>query len=332
MSYPAVFKNVLLGSSLPQEYLCVNESLSEQFSVTFSSKNPAQFIDISHRHTLLGYKPLVIGLVAERSTVEADWLSAESNGCFSFGNGQFSPTSHWNGLVIDQRSVARLMMKKLQTLELGDSQVSIWQGEFGENRLLSPIHQMNAKLMVRLRRQLPGNVALPGNLYDQVIAAYAVPRAIVIATVSKGERMNLFPTDLHGPVGHGNYLDSLRMGGKANDQVEEVGHMALSRMPVSLCKWVYESGRNHMADWRSKTNFRLSPVSSRHYGIPLPEGVLSSLELRKTGSLDVGIHRIHTFEIVGEEDFTGGMGLAHIHRWAAQWRLNHHLETEMFFR
>ncbi len=67
-------------------------------------------------------------------------------------------------------------------------------------------------------------------------------------------------------------------------------------------------------------------------GIPLPEAVLSYMELKLVNSFDVGIHRIHSFEIICEEKTASGLGLAHIHRYNAQWRLDNHQPFKMYLR
>ena len=299
--------------------------------VHLTGTDPSFRKEISSCHVFLGYRPLVMAVVFRKSSAESEWINRQQEICFSFLQGNFSGEDRWRGFHTDPHAVARLALKKIRTMELGEYTVSIVEGVFGEHRFLSTFHQSTYQLRERLKRR-PGNVDLPGNLRDQVITAYALPRLIEMITVRDGMRMNMFPTDLHGPAGEHFYLSSLRVGGKANSQVERAGAIAVSRVGVEWHKNAYEYGRNHMAEMNSTIDFKVSVHESKQFGIPLPEGVLSYRELKCSGSFDAGIHRIHAYEVVHEEKLTDGDGLAHIHRYYAQWRLNHRLPTKMHLR
>lgn len=330
MNFRNEIRQRLLGTALPQEYLCVEESLGSALSVFLSGRDTFSQ-EVSQCHLFLGYRPLIMAVVFKKFSTDAKWTSHQDQVCFSFVQQDFAMDWRWNGFNTDQRSVARLMLKKICSLERGDSMVFVFRGECGEHQLLSRFHRGANRLKEKLRQKRPGNVDLPGNLLDQVIAAYSIPRVISVITVWDGSKMNMFPTDLHGKTGNF-YMSSLRIGGNANEQVEKAGTVAISRVDVNAYRDVYEAGKNHMAEPASPEMFRLSPVRSKLADIPLPEAMISYRELRRTGSFDIGIHRIHSYEILSEEMLTPGTGLAHIHRYYAQWRLNHRLPTEMFLR
>jgi flavin reductase (DIM6/NTAB) family NADH-FMN oxidoreductase RutF len=330
VNFGNTIRQLLLGTALPQEYLCVEEGLDSPLSVFLTGRDTYRQ-NISQCHLFLGYRPLIMAVVFKKVSADAEWTSHQDQVCFSFGQRNFTLNGRWNGLNTDQCSVARLMLKKIHTLELKETKVFVFQGESGEHQFLSRFHQGANRLKEDLKKKRPGNVDLPGNLLDQVITAYSIPRVISVITVWNDRKMNLFPTDLHGKTGNF-YMSSLRIGGNANEQVERAGTIAISRVDVKAFRDVYEAGKNHMAEPAPTQMFRLSPVQSKQTDIPLPEAVLSYRELRRTGSFDIGIHRIHSYEIISEEMLTPGTGLAHIHRYYAQWRLNHHLPTDMLLR
>jgi hypothetical protein len=331
LNYGNTLRKLLFGSSLPQEYLCVGEELNSSLRIYLTGKDPSIRIDISASHIFLGYRPLVMAVVFRKSSMESEWLKLQQDVCFSFLPEDFSGEDRWRGFNTDPHAVARLALRIVRTMESGEYIVSILEGVHGEHRFLSAFHQSVYQLRELLKSR-PGNVNLPGNLRDQVISAYAVPRLIRMITVREGAKMNMFPTDLHGPAGEEFYLSSLRIGGKANYQVESADAIALSKVGVGWHKSAYEYGGNHMTEMNSRTSFKLSVHESSQFGIPLPESVLSYRELKRSGSFDAGIHRIHTYEVVHEEKLAEGEGLAHIHRYYAQWRLNHQLPTKMYFR
>ncbi len=323
-------RQLLLGSSLPQEYLCVEESLEDPFSIFVTGVRGEFCPEVSRHHIFLGYRPLIMAVVFDRASAEAAWMEQQGRVCLSFVQRGFVVNDHWLGFATDHASVARLMMKKINALELGDQRVFFFQGEAGEHTFLSGFYKLTNRLKEALKKRPAGNVDLPGNLFDQVVTAYSMPRKISLITAWNGSKMNLFPTDLHGQAGK-YYLGSLRMGGKANEQVEETGTIAMSRIDTSACRYAYEAGKNHMSGWNSPDLFELLGARSGS-GIPLPLAALSYLELRRAGSVDIGIHRVHYYEIVEERELVNGVGLAHIHRYYAQWRLDHQMPAKLFFR
>jgi hypothetical protein len=163
--------------------------------------------------------------------------------------------------------------------------------------------------------------------------AYAIPRVISLISVCKDNLMNLFPTDLHGSVTDNFYTSSLRIGGKANAQVEGAGRIVLSEMHVDYFREVYALGKNHMKEMKSLDNFMLLQQRSAKLALPLPVGMLRYRELEILNSCSVGLHRIHLYKVLSDSlPAEGARTLAHIDHYYMQWRLNHALTSEALFR
>jgi flavin reductase (DIM6/NTAB) family NADH-FMN oxidoreductase RutF len=335
MALGCVFLNIihfelnqlLTGLSIPQEYVCLPlEDLSQPLSVYLTIKNNSLIYEVTADHVFLGYKPLLLSISLKDPAIEnADTV------CLNFVAGVFKPTTEWKGFLSTDGFVARLVLRKIkQTSLIGKS--FLFEGVYGEHRMLNSFYKLINGLRERLRKRKIGNVGLPGNLYDQVRIAYAVPRVISLITLGNENRMNMFPTDLHGSVDEKYYVGSLRIGGKANDQVEQEGKLVISFMPVKQYQFVYSLGKNHMQDMAPAKNFVLSEGGSNSFGIPVPAGALKYIELKRIRSVDAGIHRIHLYEKVNEENLCDGKTLAHVHQFYAQWRLNHNLQTPMLLR
>ena len=163
-------------------------------------------------------------------------------------------------------------------------------------------HQFINRQLQRLHSRQSTNVSLNDNLYDQVRIAYAIPRQISIVTVSDGSRINMFPTDLHGPIGENVYAGSLRIGGLANNQVETYKRIVISKVDASFYRESYALGKNHMAELQGVEEFSISPERSHVFDFPLPRAVVSYQELKHIDSLDYGIHRIHLYEVVHRKE------------------------------
>jgi hypothetical protein len=78
--------------------------------------------------------------------------------------------------------------------------------------------------------------------------------------------------------------------------------------------------------------FSIREDRSISFGFALPQGMKEYYELQWAGSTDVGIHRIHCYEIVNYFSGTRNSTLAHIHRFYCQWRQDNGHITEMLIR
>jgi hypothetical protein len=329
----SLLRKLLTGLAIPQEYVCVPlENFQQPLSVFLTLPGKDFFLDVTGKHLFLGYKPLIIAIVLSLDEHANAAVSREEMICLNFAARHFTPDHLWNTFLSTKNSLCRLALKKIGEKVMKSQQVIFYEGQYGEHSFLSPLHQFVNYQRERFRKAIPGNVALAGNLYDQVRIAYAIPRIISLITITDGRGMNMFPTDLHGPVGKKFYISSLRKGGKANAQVEQNKKLALSKIDIDDFKDVYALGKNHMMEMCDVRSFRNVNQYSTTYKIPLPAATLSYRELNQFESFDAGIHRIHFYEQVYEENLRDGMTLAHIHQFYAQWRSDHDIPTNLRMR
>jgi flavin reductase (DIM6/NTAB) family NADH-FMN oxidoreductase RutF len=318
-------KHLLTGLTVKKQYVCVPlEQFSEPLSVFMTIDRNYKPIDVTHSHVFLGYKPLIILLPLDENVIRAPETL-----CLNFVGVEFHANMEWHGFPSDQRCLARLILKKIQSKPLIQN-FYLYEGVHGEHRFLNLFYQFINRKRASFRKENPNNVSLPGNLYDQVRIAYSTPRTIPLITVHDANRMNMFPTDLHGSVGDKYYASSLRIGGKANEQVEASGKIALSFMPVEEFQYVYSLGKNHMKEMTDIKTFSLHFKRSAIFNIPIPARALSYFELKRIASVNLGIHCVHIYEKVYSENISVGYTLSHIHQFYAQWRINHGFVTSMF--
>lgn len=322
----------VFGISLPQEYVCVSlEDFEKPLSAYVTGCDESGHFGIHHQ-ILLGYKPLIVGLSYEKLSEEGKWLHSQERVCISFVMKPFLGDLKWHGFTSDRDAVARLILRKIASKDLGDTVLFILEGQYGEHGFLAPFYQATNRLKEKLRTR-KDDLRLPGNLYDQVRIGYATPRAIAMITVSDSSgSMNMFPTDLHGPVGSGYYAGSLRQGGKATQQVEQWGMITLSEVETHWYREAYSFGKNHMKDLSHPDGFPLSSVRSQENKLALPVSVVHYRELRRIDSLDLGIHKIHFYKTLHEGRVSDGHSLAHIHCFYAQWRNAQGLATDYLYR
>jgi hypothetical protein len=320
----------LTGIGIRQEYLCLAlEDLADTFTVHLTTREGERSFDVTNTHLFLGYSPLIMAV----PFADADGAAARAGEvCLSFDTASFGIDSRWRGFPASRASMARLQLRRIGERRMDRSLVVFYAGVFGWHRLLNPVHRALNDWLQRLKKKPAGNVALQGNLYEQVRIAYAMPRIISLVSVGDGVRMNLFPTDLHGRAGGAHYVSSLRVGGRACEQVEAARRIVLSEVDAGAFEAVYRLGKNHMKPLADANTFDLHPAVSATLGIPLPAAVILYRELEWYDSFDWGIHRLYCYRILHQETIRTGRRLAHIHNCYAQWRADRGLRTEYLLR
>jgi hypothetical protein len=329
----SVIKRLLLGTAIPEEYTCLaRDSLVGRSRVVLGGADTERLVDVDERIVFLGYKPLVMAIHFPAAAPEVEWLRRQKSVCLSYGPDPGPPDSRWRGHVTFAGAIARVELERVLERRVGGSEVSVWRGAHGAHRFLSTFHQWTNRWRDRLARDKPGNVRLPGNLYDQVRIAYSVPIGISIVTVSDGALMNMFPTDLHGPIGDGHYVSSLRHGSLATQQLERLGFAALSEVDADWFKQAYALGKNHMRPLRPREEFPVGADAAAERGTPLPAATVRYRELERLDGTDVGIHRIHFYRSGAVRTVASSPTLAHLHRFYLQWRHDRGLPTQILTR
>jgi flavin reductase (DIM6/NTAB) family NADH-FMN oxidoreductase RutF len=320
MNISNFLRKTLTGLSMNQEYLCLRKETLDQVLGVFIS-DPGSDVEITANHFFLGYKPVVIGVFCKRDDRNIIDLISDDEVTLKFKS------------LIGVKNVATLWLKREKIIFIDEYQITLFVGVHGKHVLINPFYQWINQGLEKLRSRRTGNVDLPGNLYDQVRIAYSIPRTIAVVTLGDKEKINLFPTDLHGSVVDHFYVESLRLGGLANDQVEKQNRIVISEVDSMSFEKVYSLGKNHMRQMGHYNDFELHKNVSQILLLPLPASVTRYYELERIDFYDVGIHRIHLFRILNKEIVDPKNDtLAHVHQFYAQWRKDQNLKTDYLLR
>ena len=332
MKLPQKLLNKLNGLHYPQEYLCLAKETFEKSLHVYLVAHGTILKDITNEHLFTGYSPLIFTLhlpVSNQSLQKSEEPVLPSTIEIIFCHS--SPSQ--NGVLKKKDAIAQLSMALVRKQTTGNTTLFHYEGKDGAHHFLSSFHQAIVGLNNRLYNKREGNVYLDGNLYTQVQIAYAVPRVISLITVSDGSLYNLFPTDLHGPVNQQFYIGSLRKGGKACNQVEAYGKIAISQIHYATYKTAYALGKNHMQELRPKESFPFGDGVSSIYQLALPKSVLQYRELELLESFEHGIHKLLLFKIVSQQAVSSEPAtLAHVHNCYATWRYKQGLESNFLLR
>lgn len=333
MTIKDTFRKALFGLTVPQEYICLeNEDLATPLHVFATAKGSAVSLNVTANHIFLGYKPVIMAIHMPTGDKNIAWLQQQKEICLLFSPAPVSLDARWRGFPVDNHAPARMTLEKIREGSLAHAYICYYVATSGEHSFISATHQFMNRVRASLARPRSNNITLDANLADQVRIAYAIPRVISLITLRDRGLMNMFPTDLHGPVGPNYYLSSLRQGGKANEQVMTMKCIALSEVRADSYRQVYDLGKNHMRQPANAASFNLADQATEKFGLPLPQPVISYRELIVTDYFDAGIHRIITYAVKNSRDIMQGHRLSHVHQYAAQWRVDHNLPTNMLLR
>jgi hypothetical protein len=315
-----------LGISFREEYLCLQNKNTSGLLVSCTSKKSEDFTNITDSHLFLGYKPLIIGIRYN------DTEKIPNEICLTFTERSPSMNFTKKGFKTDKNAIARLYLKKRKELPYNNSALALFEGIYGEHKLISYFHQFTNHVYHSFIAKKNGGFSLKGNLYEQVRIAYSIPRNISLISVCENNLVNLFPVDLHGALGNDYYVISLRIKGKACGQVEQIRRLVLSEMLPSSFKMVYSLGKNHMKDFTDPGKFELLKGFSELYKFPLPKNAIRYKELHFVEHFDFDTHRIHLFKVENSIAFSEDSPLFHIHNYFAQWKTNNSGSIDLMSR
>jgi hypothetical protein len=304
-----LFKKILdqlRGLHYSREYLCFAKANFTHTPQLYLISKGLVLRNITDAHLFVGYKPLILAFPNSKETIH------ENNCHLILSQLIYQPNDQ-----IKKGCPCQACFKKINQTET----YTFYEGQTGWHHFLNSFEQKLVSLYNYLYNRKPGNVYLNSSLYKQVQIAYALPRNISLIVLKNGELYNVFPTDLHGSLDDSTYIISLRKGGKALEQVQELGKLLIAEIEASTCSLVFSLGKNHMKPMDSKSLFPLSEQESTAFAWPIPTHCTKWKELVLSQSIPAGIHQLLIFKIMEKSPaLDTGQSLYHIHNTYASWR------------
>jgi hypothetical protein len=315
MSFSTLIKHSLTGQHFPQEYLCLSfDKFIQPFSLFMLSGEKA--IDISDQHCMLGYKPVLIGLTMPSSI---PFNSDALNCSIQLRNG--------NQVI----GSAKFEIEYKQTFT--SSTYYVLKLKEGNHQLIASFYQNMNSLIENFRNKPKGNISIDKNSYRLLSMVYSVPRIIRLVTIGESELYNLFPTDLNGKIDDHHFSCSFRIDKLPSKEIVKLKRLVISDIHSGYYKEVYAMGKNHSRNLSLRENFPFSNFNSEKFDLPIPEYCIRYRELELMEFKDHSLHRIFFFKTFFEKELENSNDLlAHIHRFAAEWRLKNHIPSQYLVR
>ncbi|REK00669.1 MAG: hypothetical protein DWQ44_04500 [Bacteroidetes bacterium] len=297
-----IINHISPGTFLPNEYVCIdNKELKSDLRVTYTSGEFSVNVDDSQ--FLLGYKPIIFGIPAE---------------IILHSSGEAFLTFYCNDILL-----GNIHLEKTRDDFFG---LTLFQAASADNNFLSGFQ----KLLKRINRlkSRKDQLSPDHKTYRVLELAYSYPRMISLLLLSSGEKINVFPTDLHCIIPDmRKCIISLRENGKALEQTELVKQISLFPMKPAAFQLVYAQGKGHMRDFSDRSDFPFLDESLN------PENASGRLVLELKGKTKIGIHNLLAFNVLSYDSFSQGNHLlSHVHAHFTAWRLRNGYSDNWLYR
>jgi flavin reductase (DIM6/NTAB) family NADH-FMN oxidoreductase RutF len=293
-----------LGLPMPQSEICV------------SLRGPATELDVSRRLSTACAEPFVL--------------------CIGFDQGACPRDSGLSRLtlVFTERNTKRVLgeigLAHQRTLAGARSQFMLFEPRSSRNFCL-PAPRIALHYLLHAYRQWKRDntqgIRMSFLERRASMVTFIRPHPILLVSVGNRDGGNIFPMNLCGQLGNGDFGFALRTERVAGTLVQRAGRVALSSLPEQQGYLAYSLAGHHKLesiDW-SRLPFATRP--SAKLSIPVPEFALSVKELEIKTSIAVGSHRFFIAQVIQEHTYSEEPAFCSIHGFYQSWRisqLEHH--------
>jgi flavin reductase (DIM6/NTAB) family NADH-FMN oxidoreductase RutF len=149
---------------------------------------------------------------------------------------------------------------------------------------------------------------------------FICPRPVVLVSVAHGEKGNIFPMNLMGPLGNGYFAFALNSARQAAPLVERAGKLALSSLPIDQFAVARQLGKNHRREFVDWNQLSFETKKSTALALPVPRFALRIREMEVEAVRRLGSHTLFVARILGEEHWAEGAQCFMIHGIYKAWR------------
>ena len=166
----------------------------------------------------------------------------------------------------------------------------------------------------------PPKVRMVATELHSLFVFYICPRPVVLVSVVDGEAGNIFPMDLVGPIGQGQFSIALHATSKGLPLIERSGRIALSSVPISKMSLAYQMGQNHNKASVCWSSVPFPLIASPSFYLPIPEFALRVRELQLVKVRPMGSHVLIICRVMADNAFVDGLQFFQAHGFYDEWR------------
>jgi len=270
---------------------------------------PCGPLDVSRDHCPVSLSPFVLGVRLTAQAVDPDASAARLWLEIGPPDAEAAP-------------LARLTLKSVGALPLQQGSLHFFQVERTVNRCLpmgtSWIHHLLAWRSARASARRSDALCMSAEDLCALNAYYIVARPVFLVGVGHEERRDLFPMDLVGALGSGEYLVALRATSPGIALMQASRRIAMSSAPAELLGAVYALGSRHRQSTLELASAGVPISSSPLFGLPVLDraGLVRELVVEKAER--IGSHVLFVTRIEQEAGLARRQ-LAHLSGTYIEW-------------
>ncbi len=142
---------------------------------------------------------------------------------------------------------------------------------------------------------------------------FSCPRPVVLVSALEGDRGNLFPMNLMGPVGHEYFAFALNSKNHAAPLVGQTARLAVSTIPFEQAEQVRQLAKNHHVSSVDWSQLPFDTHLSRTLLIPVPDFALTVREMKIEHSYPLGSHTFFVARVVDRTLYSDAPEFHRIH-------------------
>ncbi len=301
-------KRILLGpSDFPQQCMVGLTDPQSEIAVWLHGLGTPR--DVTSNHLMACGAPFIIGIGFEgkESTVP-------------MGKSRLSLRLRERGR--DQQLLGEIGLQYDSTLVVGTQQLCLFQIKNYSNYCLSK-PRLWARYLQYARMQQGthhSDVPITTREVHAMIVFYICPRPVVLVSVEDGDKKNMFPMNLMGPIGNDYFAFALNSSRAVAPLVESAGRVALSSVPLEYASIARQLGCNHKRGSTDWNQLKFATTPSPTIGVQVPEFALRVREMQVEAAQRIGSHTLFVAKMISDNRLRDGLQFFVVHGMYQAWR------------
>ena len=216
-----------------------------------------------------------------------------------------------------EKLLGKIGLRYVKTISTSGPALFFFEVTSARNYCLPALHLWSFYMLHayrRWRRPLPPNlIQLPFLAMRAMDILFICPRPIGLGSSAEGERGNMFPVNVMGPLDDGYFGFALKHAKFPAHLVNRTRRLALTTVPMQQGDLAYGLGRNHSRDGIEWSDLPFSIKPSREFRIPVPTFALGVRELEVEVNHLFGTHIFFAGRIVCDDRFNEAVELCVVH-------------------
>jgi flavin reductase (DIM6/NTAB) family NADH-FMN oxidoreductase RutF len=202
----------------------------------------------------------------------------------------------------------------------GHAVFEVWRGENHCARLGERIWDAGVYRWTNWRKRNQPGFSMTTRAIEQSMVFYICPRPVYLVSVDDGERSNIFPMDLVGPLGPDEFSLALRNTSPSVETIKLARRVVMSGIAADDQKIAYQLGAHHRKLQIDTSDLPFKLARSKQLSLPVPEIALYAQEVEILNWRSIGSHTLFIGRIVAHEDFAQRPQLFHTCGIYQKWR------------